>query len=1116
MNRFGKNLIRAAVSCAAVIALLFGITACKQFTADIDEDFSYWAAEPVITNFRAASPAQTSSAGVLCVSSASDAVLTLTVHNPKNFSFIMPNSPGAPTDIVSFGDDKVKGSGGAKPVYGTDYTLEPISDGKALKLTYTAAFLKANERSSANIGAAITLYSTDGRKFNQNYKFDLEANTPPKLSYVTIGKTATADASGKHYYVIILKAEDMTETAGIASELLHKDIKTLSVTGGDSADVAFTSGNTGFFVDTGVPAENRRLLAANEVVSLASDEGPTPPSDWSTLNSDTWALRYKTNIVVKAASKTYTFRLIDEKGLGSTLVSASTSETKAQDAQLFDGTTEISGTDESSPYSMNAELSAASVSVTAQTTTVDAKITGKVEKPNDSSWVPRTIDSGSRTSIDISLPAPEANQEILYKITVAAGGDGFVPGTEKTFYVKVTKKSEITVNNTDPGAWKKLKEAVQALPDGGTIIINGEIKATAGSGSNANNGVIDINKNLTIQGKTGANSDMLNANRDNLGTNAHPVFRVWGGKTLTLKNLTLKGGKGISGTFGGAVNVTGGLSKAELTDCIIEDCEADNGGAIGCGSGTTVKLTNTTIKKCKASGSGSASGGGAIFAQGATVEMTGCTLTNNEASVYGGGIYVRGGSLTLYNTTIGGEQFYDGTDSGKTKGNKAKSGGGVYIEGNGTLVTMNGGSIQYNKTIDGDGGGVCIKGDGISFTMNGGKITQCKADVTSASSRAGRGGGICVDYAPSRINITIKGTAEISHNESTCQGTGSGGGIYGETNSIITVSENATIKNNEAKGFGGGVYIKDTFKFTGGTITGNTITLGPDKLGSGIFSENSSTTLEMSGNARVTNDNDIYLPNSRVVTITGPLSQNPAARITPETYGTTTQVLAGSVALLNSEYGKFTVTPKIVSGNTEYWTVGGNGRLKQGRYTEVPHGQLEAYLTNASATEVNYIEVTGISPADLKGDTSPSPPDPGALGQKIKNNSSKKVALKLPSGLSVTDMSACFSQCENLVSLENLPSGVTNMQACFYKCENLTTGPDIPATVTMMKECFRFCKKLQSVKINRSYFGCDFYITFNGCTALENGGIKVPSAQLTNYQNAASSMGTTSNKFAGF
>ena len=175
------------------------------------------------------------------------------------------------------------------------------------------------------------------------------------------------------------------------------------------------------------------------------------------------------------------------------------------------------------------------------------------------------------------------------------------------------------------------------------------------------------------------------------------------------------------------------------------------------------------------------------------------------------------------------------------------------------------------------------------------------------------------------------------------------------------------------------------------------------------------------------------------------------------------------------------------------------------------------YLANASASDVNYIELTGSIPAAaLKGapGASGSPPNPGPLGELLRNNDSKKVALKLPSGLPVTDMSACFARCTNLVSLENLPSGVTDMRACFYRCENLTTGPDIPATVTGMKECFRFCTALQGVKINGLYVGRDFYQTFAGCNALPNGGIKVPSVHLTTYKNNAGTMGTTKEKFS--
>ena len=1593
MRKIGTVLIGVASAAA-----LLTITACKELFADIEEDFSYWAAEPVITNFRAASPVQTSAAGVQCAPSASDAVFTLTVRNPKNFTFIMPGTPGSPSDIVTFGSGIHDASGTKAPEAGVDYTLVQ-SNRDTLTLTYTKDFLERYEYGSGNIGAAIKLYSTDGRKFNQIYKFDLYANTAPVLEYAGIGKTTVGTDD---YYVLLFRVKDMdaTVTTGVppAVQLRHKDINAMNVTAGGISLPAITLSVTGTDF-----APGGDLLAAGAVQKLK----PSDPN----LPTGSGFLRLKTDVKVGGPEKVYDVSIKDEQGLSSEVIRASTQKNKLSDVELLDGLTPIAGTTDLNPKVFGGM---SIKTLTAKTSSAGAGITGSIAKRNSGgTWT--QISGGTvsgTTPVTINLPVLGTSEnEALYKITlkaqlsgyddsdskdffiksvrqelpvlklkqdfndtgntylhcISAGTKAYVsediipdagyynsssnplviyaadsssptpklvlrasagtmvnydendtgidhlsaapaeiqlsgtgtykikvwtvkdgiagPGTTVHFEVKTAvdtytelknvvqnapehgtgsgqydyadpidiridtdlnassadteiavtggkdlmlsgspfgtvrtvnaggfgrilkisdsdteltlsnikltgghaadgkggavcvetgcslwlygktviipstggdtntrgkndvyladgakiklddalqspepivaritpehyndgdevlgggsigsgtppnytkftvtqpddgflwkiqsdgklKKAPGVINGTEGGAWKKLKDAVAAAQDGDTIKISGTI--TAKNGSSDNRGKIDINKNLTIEKADGAASAGLNANRDNLGTNAHPIFRVSGGKTLTLKNLTLTGGKGISGTFGGAINVTGGSSTAELEGCTIEDCQAEKGGAIGCGTGTTVKLKNTRIKKCKTTGSGSAFGGGAIFASGATVEMTGCTLTGNEAksggaiyaqkhtslpntpstvtieggiiggtgtndankatgaytdgggggiyigedctltmkapagspaqgvqvigntAVYngagiytkgnltmenctitdnkttgadnntggggvyvesgiveikdatkiyhnytdasGGGIYVKGGSLTLTNTTIGGEQFYDGTDSGKTKGNKAKSGGGVYIEGNGTSVTMNGGSIQYNKTIDGNGGGVCIKGKGISFTMNGGKITQCKADVTLPSGTDGRGGGICVDYAPSRINITIKGSAEISNNESTCQGTASGGGIYGGFNSIITVSENATIKNNKAKGFGGGVYIKDTFKFTGGTITGNTIT-GPNKLGTGIFSEDSSATLEMSGNARVTNDNDIYLNWGSVITITdSPLTGTaPVARITvaDDKYLTNTQVLtAGSGVNLANEYTKFSVTPQIVSGNTVYWTVGGNGKLKEGRYTEVPYNQLGTYLANnASSTEVNYIEVTGIPPADLKGNTFVTPPDPGALGQKIKNNSSKKVALKLPSGLSVTDMSACFSECTNLVSLENFPSDVTDMRACFYGCENLTTVPAIPASVTDIQECFRYCKKLttgpdipsgvfnmtscfqgceklERVKLNCNYNSFNFGSAFRYCDKLENGGIQVPLLQLAIYKNNAGTMGTTKEKFS--
>ncbi|MGP1368643.1 MAG: hypothetical protein ACTTKX_05240 [Treponema sp.] len=251
------------------------------------------------------------------------------------------------------------------------------------------------------------------------------------------------------------------------------------------------------------------------------------------------------------------------------------------------------------------------------------------------------------------------------------------------------QKTPVVIDSSGD-AWKKLKDAVAAANDDDVIIIDGAIKATNGSG-----GKIDIKKNLTIRGKNGADSDILNANRGALNTNAHSIFVMDSGKTLKLENLTLKGGKGIAGGTlgGGAILIpSGGGTTAELSDCVIEDCQAEKGGAIGCGKGGTVKLTNTTIKKCKASGSGSDSGGGAIFAQGATVEMTGCTLTGNEAKS-GGAIYAQKHTssphtpsiVKIEGGTIGGTEE---ADANKATGAYTDGGGGGIYIGEGCTLTM--------------------------------------------------------------------------------------------------------------------------------------------------------------------------------------------------------------------------------------------------------------------------------------------------------------------------------------------------------------------------------------------------------------------------------------------
>ena len=73
-------------------------------------------------------------------------------------------------------------------------------------------------------------------------------------------------------------------------------------------------------------------------------------------------------------------------------------------------------------------------------------------------------------------------------------------------------------------------------------------------------------------------------------------------------------------------------------------------------------------------------------------------------------------------------------------------------------------------------------------------------------------------------------------------------------------------------------------------------------------------------------ENDVYLPVNAKIIIEGNLIPvgGTAARITPERYETTRQVLGGAITT-GSNYTKFTVTPN----GSEQWEIGNNGFLKQ-------------------------------------------------------------------------------------------------------------------------------------------------------------------------------------------
>ena len=598
--------------------------------------------------------------------------------------------------------------------------------------------------------------------------------------------------------------------------------------------------------------------------------------------------------------------------------------------------------------------------VTYRVEIVDEVAGGKIKADSGS-----FVESGS-TSVEyggsVGFTADPTN--IDWKVAEWKKDDVVVNGTSTTYSLSnVTADTTVTVKfyqstlKNPTAKWRDLARAVKSAPDNATLTIDGEIKATNAEGDN---GVINTYKRLTIKGNN--SSAALNADSKSGILDAH--------NTLTLQNITLKNGKWLSNHSGGAgVYVNSGGTLIMKGSSIIENCSADNSGGGVYVSGGTFEMHDTSkITGCSANKEGggvyvqqggtfkmhnssaiiscSANKGGAIFVNGATVNITNCTLKGNEAVSDGGAIYAQKEGSTASTVTIsGGTIGGTGTDEKNKVTGKWHFGGGIFVDDGCTLtlysvriigneawraggvranrstVNMTNCTIKNNKTTGNDDSG----GGGVYTFM--GKLTMTGCTITG-NEAATNGGGLNVEGTTTNItNCTFTGNTAKN-----------GGGIYTKkeegTPASVTISGGTiggtgSTDANKATGTdsdegGGGIYVGKDCKVTlqnngstGCTITGNTA-----QRGSGVYVNGEIFT--MSGNTKIAVDNDVYLKTGKTITVDGTLSNNPAARITPESYRATT-VLKGAITTGSPQnYTKFTVTP---DGSPMTWNIDSSGTL---------------------------------------------------------------------------------------------------------------------------------------------------------------------------------------------
>lgn len=250
-----------------------------------------------------------------------------------------------------------------------------------------------------------------------------------------------------------------------------------------------------------------------------------------------------------------------------------------------------------------------------------------------------------------------------------------------------------------------LEAAVKKMTDASvdyTIILTGEIKGCQEicnwEGTSANS--------ITVKGKTGSTTDIINANLGDDGEGS--ALSIGTDVPVTLNGITVKGGNGQI------------QSPTDVSPCASEDPEDPVsilvGGGLFLAEGAKVSLENGTKiienhSYYEVSGGNLRTtpgcGAGAYVSQGASLYIdSGSIISDNTGTCYGAGVYVAQGG---YLRTQEGSGSYIKSNSFNEEfvDSSTPCGGGVYLE-DGSTFEMYGCYIRENSVNGGLGSGIYV------------------------------------------------------------------------------------------------------------------------------------------------------------------------------------------------------------------------------------------------------------------------------------------------------------------------------------------------------------------------------------------------------------------------
>ena len=388
------------------------------------------------------------------------------------------------------------------------------------------------------------------------------------------------------------------------------------------------------------------------------------------------------------------------------------------------------------------------------------------------------------------------------------------------------------------------------------------------------------------------------------------------------------------------------------------------------------KALNVTLKNIQITNGGGSTvncGGGLYINSGANVVLENDVLiTENTATQKGGGVYLYGDNSKL--TMKIGSKITKNYISATEDGGSTYGGGGVYVENvsysdDTAELVLNGGEIsEHDLAYKMRGAGVFVKESKITF--NSGKITKNKATDIAAN--------VMLDV---NSKMTMSG-GEISYGEVNGIGDASAAGVWINGAAQFEMS-GGKICNNTVKaastniGRGAGVTVwrtSSTFTMTGGEISDNKVdTSYSNKIQGGAVCVYQTTTCNFSGDIKIPYGvdgiegeglNDIWIYDNNTITIKGKLSTPASGKIgaiKPQFYTEGKSILtvaedASPATSLKKEVLKFTLL-QDPSDSASIWEIGSNGILqKQIEFSEI---------TTISGTSSTFIGASNLSSSSV-------------------------------------------------------------------------------------------------------------------------------------------------------